>query len=600
MRSLFRKNTTHKNPAHALAIKHYMRQINKTWRFSYSAMLLSGLANIFVFLVPTYVLAKLVSRVAENPQVSLGDLSGYIGAIAAAWMAGELIMRGAFRLEAIACARGIQTLYENTLEALLAKDISFFSNNFAGSLTKHVGAYARNYERFFDTIAFEIAPSVIPIIFASVVLAFYSPLLPVILISMLAAGWFIVTPFIRERRRLVVIREYASTHLTGHVADTIGNIDAVRSFAHEQTELKTHAANVKDFVQKARRSWDYQTNAVDMIISPLYVLLNVIGLIAVIVIGQRSGTITTEAILVTFGYFGTTTRTLFRFNQIYRNMETSIAEAGQFTEYLLREPAVIDAPQAKQLVVHKGAIDFNNVTFSYADSTDQIVFNDLSLTINPGESVGLVGHSGSGKTTITKLIPRFLDISHGSIAIDGQDISQVTQHSLRRAISTVPQEPIMFHRSIADNIAYGKPDATRGEIEAAAHVAHAHEFITQLPHGYDTMVGERGIKLSGGQRQRIAIARAMIKNAPILILDEATSALDSESEALIQDALWKLMKDRTAIVIAHRLSTIQKMDRIIVMEDGIIVEEGSHAALLRQKGTYAKLWAHQSGGFMDD
>jgi ATP-binding cassette subfamily B protein len=211
-----------------------------------------------------------------------------------------------------------------------------------------------------------------------------------------------------------------------------------------------------------------------------------------------------------------------------------------------------------------------------------------------------VGHSGSGKTTLTRLLLRFSDIEAGVIAIDGQDISKVTQKSLRESIAYVPQEPMLFHRSLRENIAYGKPEASFEEVHAAAEKANAIEFIEKLPEGFETTVGERGVKLSGGQRQRIAIARAILKDAPILVLDEATSALDSDSEKLIQDALSKLMKGRTSIVVAHRLSTISKLDRIIVLEDGQIDEQGSHEALLKQKGTYAKLWAHQSGGFIEE
>jgi ATP-binding cassette subfamily B protein len=221
--------------------------------------------------------------------------------------------------------------------------------------------------------------------------------------------------------------------------------------------------------------------------------------------------------------------------------------------------------------------------------------------VRPGEKIGLVGHSGSGKTTFTRLLLRFSDIDSGEILIDGQNIARITQDDLRKSIAYVPQEPIMFHRSLRENILYGRQDASEEDVLKAAQDAHADEFIAELPNGYDTLVGERGIKLSGGQRQRIAIARAMIKNAPIILLDEATSALDSESEILIQDALWKLMKGRTAIVIAHRLSTVQKMDRIVVMDSGNIVEEGTHKELVHQEaGIYAKLWAHQSGGFIED
>jgi ATP-binding cassette subfamily B protein len=239
------------------------------------------------------------------------------------------------------------------------------------------------------------------------------------------------------------------------------------------------------------------------------------------------------------------------------------------------------------------------MSFHHQDDTS-LLFSDFNLLVPQGQRLGLVGQSGSGKTTLTKLILRFADITNGSITIDGTDINDVTQESLRKNIAYVPQEPMLFHRSLRDNIAYGKINATDAEIREAATQANALKFIEKQARGFDTLVGERGVKLSGGQRQRIAIARAILKDAPILILDEATSALDSESEKLIQDALQKLMKGRTSIVIAHRLSTIAKLDRIVVLDDGKIVEDGSHSQLLKQNGIYANLWSHQSGGFIED
>lgn len=247
----------------------------------------------------------------------------------------------------------------------------------------------------------------------------------------------------------------------------------------------------------------------------------------------------------------------------------------------------------------EGAIDFKNITYRYEDDK-QPVFTNLSLHIPAGQHVGLVGRSGSGKTTLTHLLLRFDDLEEGQIAIDGQAIMAVTQRSLRRNISYVPQDPQLFHRSLRENIGYGKPKVSDKEIMHAAKKAHIKDIIDSLPEGLDTKVGERGVKLSGGQRQRVAIARAILKDAPILVLDEATSALDSESEKYIQSSMSDLMKGRTAIVIAHRLSTIQKMDRIIVLDKGRIVEDGTHATLLKKQGVYASLWTHQSGGFMEE
>jgi ABC-type multidrug transport system fused ATPase/permease subunit len=247
------------------------------------------------------------------------------------------------------------------------------------------------------------------------------------------------------------------------------------------------------------------------------------------------------------------------------------------------------------LVVEKGSITWKDVGFEFGENK---VFDTFNLTITPGQRVGLVGHSGAGKTTFVSLLLRQHDVTSGRIEIDGQSIANVTQDSLRENIAVVPQEPLLFHRTIRENIAYGKSDATDEEVVTVAKKAKAHDFISQLENGYDTLVGERGIKLSGGQKQRIAIARAMIKDAPILVLDEATSALDSESEVAIQDALHKLMEGKTVIAIAHRLSTLREMDRIIVLENGKIIEDGSHESLKEAGGVYQRLWEHQAGGFL--
>jgi ATP-binding cassette subfamily B protein len=258
---------------------------------------------------------------------------------------------------------------------------------------------------------------------------------------------------------------------------------------------------------------------------------------------------------------------------------------------------ITDPENPEVLKIRAGCISFKNVSFAYNNRAS--ILSNFNLDIKPGERIGLVGHSGAGKSTLTKVILRFAETSGGSVTIDDQDIKKITQNDLRSAISYVPQESILFHRSLAENISYGKPKATMEEIIEVAKKAHAHEFISKLPQGYDTLVGERGIKLSGGERQRIAIARAMLKNAPILILDEATSSLDSVSEKYIQDALNELMKGKTTIVIAHRLSTIQKMDRIIVLDKGKIAEEGTHSELLEKNGIYSDLWNHQTGGFLE-
>ncbi|MBQ9006388.1 MAG: ATP-binding cassette domain-containing protein [Atopobiaceae bacterium] len=287
-------------------------------------------------------------------------------------------------------------------------------------------------------------------------------------------------------------------------------------------------------------------------------------------------------------------------NSMMARMNRAVGDAAEMTKVLDEPRLVEDAPGAPELVVTEGAVDFEGLRFRYEDAAEgDYVFDGLTLRVPAGQRVGLVGRSGSGKTTLTKLLLRLSDVQEGHIYVDGQDVSACTQQSLRRQVAYVPQEALLFHRSIRENIAYGRPDATDEQIRAAAAQANALEFIDRLPAGLDTMVGERGVKLSGGQRQRVAIARAILADCPILVLDEATSALDSESEALVQGALENLMRGRTSIVVAHRLSTVAALDRIVVLEEGAIVEDGTHAELSRAGGTYESLWDRQTGAFLE-
>jgi len=390
----------------------------------------------------------------------------------------------------------------------------------------------------------------------------------------------------------------AGNEQTGQLADSITNVMAIKSFAAGHAE-RQRFARVSEKTRLATMRVAYSTFKAQYAFTSIGAVVNAMAIIlavtSIVVYGANIATV-----FLVFAYTGDIRQLLWDFsNNALRNYNRAFGDAQSMTEILALEPGIQDPEDPEKSRIKKGEIAIQHMNFTHPENDDAL-FEDLNLNIRSGEKIGLVGHSGSGKTTLTKLLLRFNDIDGGEILIDGQNIAAVTQDDLRRAIAYVPQEPLLFHRSIKENIAYAKPEASESEIQAVAKKAHAVEFINNLPQGYDTLVGERGVKLSGGQRQRVAIARAMLKDAPILLLDEATSALDSESELLIQDALWKLMEGRTAIVIAHRLSTIQKMDRIVVLDEGRIVEEGNHKQLLKQKGTYAKLWAHQSGGFLED
>jgi len=386
---------------------------------------------------------------------------------------------------------------------------------------------------------------------------------------------------------------------TGNLADAITNVMAIKSFARERYER----ARFAESTERTRRSL-MRLSRVHMrqmayfggITSTISVVSLVVAVYAVVSLDAQVGTV-----FLIVNYTASVVSQLFTFsNSSLRTYNRAFGDASEMIEILSMDSAVQDPAEPEPARIGAGAITFDNVTFRHAGSRDAL-FDGLNLRIHPGEKVGLVGHSGAGKTSFTRLLLRFSDVDGGRIVIDGQDIARITQADLHAQIAYVPQEPLLFHRSISENISYGKLDAGPAQIERVAAGANVTEFVATLDDGFGTLVGERGVKLSGGQRQRIAIARAMLKDAPILLLDEATSALDSESEVLIQSALWKLMEGRTTIVIAHRLSTIQKMDRIVVLDEGRIVEMGSHRELVdTPDGIYASFWAHQSGGFLSD
>jgi len=333
-----------------------------------------------------------------------------------------------------------------------------------------------------------------------------------------------------------------------------------------------------------------------MVINNIVTVLFVAGILTYTYLRFQAGASTTGDVVLIITVIGRITFIITFLGNMMNGFIRIYGEIEEGLKEVLQKHEIVDAPNATVLSLTEGVIEWQNVSFTFGNNQ---VFKNFDLRIEPGERVGLVGPSGAGKTTFVSLLLRQHDIGGGTIAIDGQDIAKVTQNSLREHIAVVPQEPALFHRSLRENIAYGKLDATDEEIVDVAQKAEAHDFIRELPDGYETLVGERGVKLSGGQRQRIAIARAMLKNAPILLLDEATSALDSESEVAIQKALHELMEGKTVVAIAHRLSTLKEMDRIIVLEGGQIVEDGTHSELKEQEGgVYAKLWSHQAGGFL--
>ncbi|MFJ8764274.1 ABC transporter ATP-binding protein [Streptomyces clavifer] len=578
-----------------LALRYYGRELVRHRWLTAPAMLLPALGNIGINYIAPLIVAKLVGHLADGGGTALGSLLPYVVAFAGVLLLAEALWRVGLHFLNRLDARGIEDLYVIGMDELFAKDATFFHDNFAGSLTKRVLSFASRFEDCVDTLTFSVVGSFVPLIFGSVVLWSYEPLLVVGLLTMIALTALCVMPLIRRRQRLVDQREEAIAQVSGHVADSLMNMDTVRAFGAEEREAAEHRSRVAESRRLTLRSWDYGNLRIDTLVAPMSVLTNAMGLLLAVTLGGGGHGV--EAVVVAFTYYSNATRIMFEFNQIYRRLESSMTEAGQFTELLLSQPTVLDPPSPEPLLSEAAGVRFEQVTFAHAGGRP--LFDGLDLDVRGGAKIGLVGRSGGGKTTLGRLLLRMTDIDAGRILIGGQDISKLRQADLRSLIGYVPQDPAMFHRSLRDNIAFARPDATEAEIRRAAEAAHVTEFADALADGFDTMVGERGVKLSGGQRQRVALARAILRDAPILLLDEATSALDSESEVLVQKALWHLMEGRTALVVAHRLSTVAGMDRLVVLDHGRIVEQGTHEQLLATEGAYAKLWRHQSGGFLD-
>jgi ATP-binding cassette subfamily B protein len=491
---------------------------------------------------------------------------------------------------------GMTDIFDSTFRYLVRHSHHFFSSNFAGSLTHRVTKFARAFEAILDSIVLQFFPATLFVCGVLVVLYNRNPRLAWVM-GLWVAGFVVFQLLMARLRQPVrIARAAADSANTAALADAIGNHATIQLFAGASHEQQRFRHTVERWRLATKRSW-----ITDEIVWGVQGLLMIginVGLLYGALQYWRLGRLTVgDFVLIQVYLFGTFDR-LLNINRELRRFYDMFADAGEMIEILRLPHDIRDKADARPLRVSAGGIVMDDVTFRFQPGKP--VLRHFDLRIQPGEKVALVGPSGSGKSTVTKLLLRLYDVSEGAVRIDGQDLADVTQDSLWNMVGFVPQEPILFHRTLMENIRYGRRNADDEEVIDAARKAHCHEFISSLQDGYNTYVGERGIKLSGGERQRVAIARAILKDAPILVLDEATSNLDSESEALIQDALEALMRGKTVVVIAHRLSTIMKMDRIIVVEDGRVVAEGPHHALIQQEGLYRKLWSIQAGGFLAD
>lgn len=566
----------------------------------------SALLGLLAFgaggLLSSAVTPLLYKRIIDITSVPLneGSVDGLIVTlllITAAVVGYNILFRIADFAHSYAQSNVLKSLSDETFARVGDHSQAFFADTFVGSLVAKTKRYVDSFETLHDTFVFNVWMNGITLIATFGILFWFAPILAIVFAVWLVFYVAITVWFLKRKIPKDMAHAMAQSETTGALADGITNILTIKMFASFKREKENFARITR--VQETRRRATWFWDSWQRLFQGFSVALIEVTVMIGAVILWTQGEITAGTIVLVQIY-------LFHLFEITWNLGRQIAHTVQALNdakemiAIFKEPlSVADVIKPEKASITRGEIEFKDVTFEYTEGKS--VFEKLSLHIPASQKVGLVGYSGAGKSTITKLILRFTDINEGTICIDGQDITKITQDSLRRAISYVPQDPILFHRSLRENIAYGNPGATDEEIVIAAKRAHAHEFIKTLHKGYDTMVGERGVKLSGGERQRVAIARALLKDAPILILDEATSSLDSISERHIQDALKELMKGRTTLVIAHRLSTIQNMDRILVFENGSVIEEGTHQELIENtKGTYYELWKEQSSGFLGE
>ncbi len=542
------------------------------------ARIASTLVDVAIPLASGSVVDAVASGVRENPAPALWALATFVGLGALFALSRQVV---SFLLNRLSAAAMV-AIGRDAFAKVQRFSADWHANSFAGSTVRKITRGMTSYDTFTDTVAFGLLPAFIVVVGVSGVFWWRWPMLGFIvavsIVVFLAVTIALSVLYVRPAN--VEAREWDSK-MSGALADSITGNQAVKSFAAEEREDAMFQHVAGNWQWRAVRSWD--RSVISGIVQSLMLIALQAAMLSMGVLlwsrGEASPGDVASLIATQFlinGY-------LRDIGQHVRTVQRTVNDMDDVLEFRDATLQVADVPAAQPLQANQGRIVFEHVTFKYKGASEAL-YEDVSLVIPAGQRVGLVGHSGTGKSTFVKLIQRLYDVQDGRILIDGQDISKVTQESLRRCVGLVPQEPLLFHRTLAENISYARPDATQEEVEEAARLAHVDLFVRGLSKGYETMVGERGVKLSGGERQRVAIARAILARTPILVLDEATSSLDSVSELYIREAIERLSAGRTTLVVAHRLSTIQRLDRILVFDAGRIVEDGAHEELMRKPG----------------
>ncbi|OGT45316.1 MAG: hypothetical protein A3E83_08620 [Gammaproteobacteria bacterium RIFCSPHIGHO2_12_FULL_41_20] len=578
---------------------HFILYFAKQQWIKFTALILS----FVIWAISDAFFPYFLKQIVNTIQYYHGERAGIYAAISGVllllvlfWVVAEIVMRLQGVLQIYTFPRFRANIRETVFNYTLSHSHEYFSSHFSGNIAKKLADLAISCQAIIEIICLQFMTAGTGAIIVLVMMWLVNPLFAAILAIWLCLHVGLITLFFRYGNHLSEIHSNAVSLLSGKVVDTFTNMFTVRSFARNRYEAQYLRHFQDDEINKAKKAmWVVEVMRVGLGLSGLFL---VFSMVFSLLYGWVHHWVTlgdfTQILMQSFWLLGWLWYISFQITQLAREMGT----VENALSLIKKSHDLVDKASAHPIAAKQGKICFDSVSFTY--QKNQHVFEDLNITIAAGEKVGLVGFSGAGKSTFVNLILRFYDLQSGHIFIDDEDIANVTQDSLRLRIAMIPQDPSLFHRSLMENIRYGRLEATDAEVIYASKLAHCHEFIEKSSEGYQTLVGERGLKLSGGQRQRIAIARAILKNAPILILDEATSSLDSITEKMIQESLHRLMQGRTTLVVAHRLSTLADMDRILVFHQGKIIEQGTKESLLSFKGHFAMLWNMQTNGFLPD